>query len=190
MDMEGRPRPGIVACPGRVCSSAGKNCGRVADETVTNPVLPARYRMRKAIGRTLFLLGLVCLGFFYPVPFFLTAFVCPVVALALGVTAVGRFGRWAGSANAAQFMDAAAFALLYSEIPNAVLVLLLCVDKVRGGDLMVHGLAAWLWVAVLLIPQLFWSSRLRANRWVALGVALVTLAAGAEFWYELRTAKW
>ena len=126
----------------------------------------------------MFLIGLVSLGFFYPVPFFLTAFGCPVVALALGATAI-----WA-----AQFTGWTARALLYAAVPNAVMVVLLCADGIsRGDNPILRDWKAWLWVTALLAPQLFWLARVRANRWAALTIALVTLVASAEFWYELRS---
>ncbi len=148
------------------------------DDAVTAPVFPARYRFRKAVARAAFLIGLVSLGFFPPVPFFLTAFGCPLVALVLGATAI----------RAAQFVERTTRALLYAAVPNAVMVLLLCADGITQGDNpILRDWKAWLWVAALLAPQLFWIARVRANRWAALTIALVTLAASAEFWYELRS---
>ena len=156
---------------------------------MAKPVSSARYRFRKIMGRTMFLLGLVCLGFFYQVPFFLTAFVCPAFALVLGVTAAGRLRWWANSPDAAQTMEWTARALLYVAVPNTVMIVLLFLDgAIKGSDSVLHDLAAWLWIAALLVPQLLWSARLRANRWAALGIALATLTASAEFWHELR--KW
>ena len=130
------------------------------------------------MGRAAFLIGLVVLGFFYPVPFFVTAFVCPAFALAHGAAAV-----WA-----AQFIEWTARALLYATVPNAVMVLLLCADGItRGDNPILRDWKSWLWIAALLTPQLFWIARVRASRWAGLGVALLTLAASAEFWYELRS---